>query len=109
VRLCDDQEIADLHLAFFNDPAPTDVITFPDGDISDGSGHLGDIVVSIETARRQGAEVGHSLAREVTFLAIHGLLHLCGYRDSTQALRGAMLARQEHLLHDAEERLGVRL
>ena len=40
---------------------------------------LGDVVISVETARRQAEERGHELARELTVLLVHGIVHLAGY------------------------------
>jgi probable rRNA maturation factor len=99
LRLSDDLAIAGMHGQFFDDPTPTDVITFPSGEMADDDGeYLGDVVVSVETAVVQAEEFGHSTEHEVAFLALHGLLHLCGYDDATQAQRDEMHRRQnEHL------------
>ncbi|MFM7312248.1 MAG: rRNA maturation RNase YbeY [Cyanobium sp.] len=59
---------------------------------------LGDIVISVETAARQAPEQGHSLERELLFLASHGLLHLLGWDHPDDARLAMMLARQEALL-----------
>lgn len=73
-------------------------------DDDDGAGwqdeplELGDIVISVPTAARQAGEHGHSLARELLFLASHGLLHLLGWDHPDEASLAAMLARQEALL-----------
>jgi probable rRNA maturation factor len=104
LRLATDETIAALHQAYFGDPTPTDVISFPSGDtLALEAGYLGDIVISVDTAAQQAADVGHSQDREVAFLALHGLLHLLGHDDRTDAERMGMLAWQEQLL-DAFER-----
>ncbi len=72
----------------------------------DGAGEpleLGDIVISVETAARQAGEHGYSLARELLFLASHGLLHLLGWDHPDEASLAAMLARQEALLADVSQ------
>lgn len=98
LRLSDDSAIADLHGRFFADPTPTDVITFPSGELPGDGAYLGDVVVSVETAAEQAADAGHSREREVAFLALHGLLHLCGYEDATSEQRDEMHRRQsQHL------------
>ena len=51
----------------------------------DGTLDLGDIAISVPQAARQARRQGHSLAREVAFLAAHGALHLVGYEDETPA------------------------
>ena len=109
VRLTDDLEIAALHARYFDDAAPTDVIKFPFDHADSGGGHLGDIIISVDTAGSQAVEFDHSLSREIAFLGIHGLLHLCGYEDVTVAQREAMLAQQERLLAMSEAMLRLRL
>ncbi len=93
VWLCTDDEIADLHARFMQIPGPTDVISFP-GD----AGYFGDVAVSFDTAAEQAVEAGHAVARELAYLALHGLLHLFGYDDLTTTERDAMLARQDAIM-----------
>jgi probable rRNA maturation factor len=108
LRITNDSEIARLHERFFGDAAATDVISFPSGEpLSEQFGYLGDIVVSLDAARRQAPEVGHGVERELAFLALHGLLHLIGYDDQTEPRRAMMLARQEELLASHERASGV--
>jgi probable rRNA maturation factor len=103
VRLTSDDEIARLHEMYFADPTPTDVISFPSGDdLSDAAGHLGDIVISLDTAAEQAHLGGHSREREVAFLALHGLLHVCGYTDASPEDRQRMLDLQTRLLDSYE-------
>ena len=59
---------------------------------------LGDIAISVETARRQAPLNGHDLLTEVLMLALHGTLHLMGYDDSTDAARAAMNGRAVSVL-----------
>lgn len=66
---------------------PTDVLSFPLMEQDDrgkffmpgGRAVLGDVIISVDTARRQAAERGHSLQREVQILLVHGVLHLLGH------------------------------
>ena len=103
IRVMNDAEIARLHLAYFHDPSATDVITFPSGDdFAPGEGHLGDVAVSVDTAKLQADDIGHSVEREVAYLGLHGLLHLLGHDDTTSAERDAMLALQAELLDGFE-------
>ncbi len=59
----------------------TDVLSFPDGDINPETNRrfMGDVLICRKVARRQAKEIGHSLADEITFLQVHGTLHLFGY------------------------------
>ena len=61
--------------------AATDVLSFPlfDGDGCLDDEEMGDIVISLERAKEQAEEYGHSLKREVAFLTAHSMLHLLGY------------------------------
>jgi probable rRNA maturation factor len=103
VRLTDDEGIADIHLEFFNDSTPTDVISFPSGESLEAeTGYLGDVVISVETAQANSHDAGHSPGREVAFLILHGILHLCGFDDSTPEERRLMLERQLQILEAYE-------
>jgi probable rRNA maturation factor len=73
---------------------------FDDDDITWPT-HLGDIAISRETAVRQAQQAGHSAAYEVAFLFVHGVLHLVGFDDHTDAGYQAMVAHQEAALAQA--------
>jgi probable rRNA maturation factor len=60
--------------------------------------YLGDIAISHETAARQAAQAGHSLGWECAYLLAHGVLHLVGYDDKSDAGYQAMVAQQEEIL-----------
>ena len=91
VSLVDDATIADIHQDFMKIPGPTDVITFPYGE-------LGEIFIGVETARRQAREFGRTLPQEISLYLIHGILHLAGYDDQTDDGASEMDALQEDLL-----------
>jgi rRNA maturation RNase YbeY len=95
-RFVDDAEIGRLHDAFMGDASPTDIITFP-YDPEDGE-RGGDIVISVDTAARNAAEHSWSTGDELRFLVLHGLLHVLGWDDASDAARDAMLARQHSLM-----------
>lgn len=87
-----DRAIRRLNRDYRGKDRATDVLSFPSGDeqdddfiheSADTTDHLGDIVISADTARRQADEAGHSFDREVSELIIHGTLHLCGYDHET--------------------------
>ena len=80
--LCDDLFIRNLNRDYRGKDKATDVLSFAmnEGEVVSGDRHLlGDIIISVETAIRQGRDLGHSPLEEVTSLAVHGLLHLLGY------------------------------
>lgn len=81
----------------------TDVLSFPLYDPEeDGQDEspilLGDVVISLPRALEQAEEYGHSVERELSFLWVHGLLHLAGYDHMEETERQAMRAREEALL-----------
>jgi len=63
--------------------------------------HLGDIALSRDAIAQQAVQAGHSPARELAYLLAHGVLHLVGYDDTTDAGYAAMIAHQEAILRDA--------
>jgi probable rRNA maturation factor len=82
-----DRAIAKVHRTFFNDPAPTDVITFPDGDILIGAGVVAD----------NAARFGSTPSEEAALCLIHGLLHLAGWDDQTARASKDMRRKQEQI------------
>ena len=79
----------------------TDVLTFPawEGEISlSADGYLGDIMICYDRATEQAKEYGHSLTRELSFLAVHGVLHLLGYDHMTEADERIMREKQTAIL-----------
>jgi probable rRNA maturation factor len=97
VWLISDRRISRLHLQFLGERGPTDVITF----------HDGEIFISVETARRNAREFGNSLMSEIKLDIVHGLLHLHGFDDSTQADLRRMKDTQEKILRNMGIRIGV--
>ncbi len=100
VALVDDAYIQVLNREYRGVDQPTDVLAFPlePEEHRDGEPALGDIVISIERARDQARQFKHPLRREVALLAVHGLLHLLGYEDETEAGASAMWSKQKELL-----------
>ena len=93
--------IQKLNREFRNVDAVTDVLTFPawEGEISlSADGYLGDIMICYERAKEQAASYGHSLKRELSFLAVHGVLHLLGYDHMTEADERVMCEKQTAIL-----------
>ena len=109
ITLTDDAGIHELNERFRGVDAPTDVLSFPLTDFEGGEEPptdepeiaLGDIVISLERARAQAAEFGHSFDREIAFLTVHSMLHLLGYDhvDSEEDDR-EMRARQSAILEN---------
>ena len=107
VALVDDAYIRVLNREYRGGDYATDVLAFPMDGAGPASpalgdpvsrGVLGDIVISIQRAREQARQFKEPLRREVALLAIHGLLHLLGYDDETEAAASVMWSRQKELL-----------
>ena len=110
VTLTDNASIHELNRKYRGMDRPTDVLSFAlreseEPDISGGAeaDALGDIIISVERAQEQAAEYGHSLRREVAFLAVHGMLHLLGYDHMEDAQREEMEKEQRFVM----EQLGI--
>ena len=80
VVLCDDAYIRGLNRQWRSKDAATDVLSFPQ---QAENGILGDLVLSLDTAKRQADERQHDLRTEIRILMLHGLLHLLGYDHET--------------------------
>lgn len=87
VSLINDETIAQVHGEFMDDPTPTDVITFPHGEI----------LVSVETAARQGSEFGKDERGETLMYVVHGFMHLAGFDDLTPDEAAIMAGEQERV------------
>ena len=100
VTIVDNEEIRKINNKFRNIDRATDVLSFPLIDFdnedlpNDGSKiYLGDIIISIERAKEQANEYGHSLDREVGFLTAHSMLHLLGYDHMVPEEEKVMLCK----------------
>jgi probable rRNA maturation factor len=89
-----DRRIRRLNRTWRGMDKTTDVLSFPAGDDPGPARHLGDLVISRETAARQARNEGHSLATELRVLALHGLLHLLGYDHERDSGRMARIERR---------------
>ena len=111
VTFVDNKFIHQLNREYRNVDRPTDVISFAflDGDEQrdeklhgKGPVPLGDIYISVEKAKEQAEEYGHPLERELSFLFVHGLLHLLGYDHMTKEDEAVMFKLQDEILPPKE-------
>lgn len=104
IIITDNTFIHKLNKEYRNVDRPTDVISFALEDNKDFINGdirlLGDIYISIDKAKEQAIEYGHSLLRELSFLSIHGLLHLLGYDHMKKEDEEVMFKKQEDLLNE---------
>lgn len=115
VTFTDNEGIRELNRKFRNIDRPTDVLSFPLFDYTGESeeppvdkfvGMLGDIVISLEQAKKQAEEFGHSFEREAAFLTVHSMLHLLGYDHEAGGDEEADMRRRQREILD---RMGLSL
>ena len=117
ITLVDDAAIHELNRTYRGSDRPTDVLSIaldegeeePEVDDDEIEHLLGDVIISAPTAVRQGEEYGHGLEREMTYLAVHGMLHLLGYDHMEEKDKLIMRKREEEVLRRldlAEENFG---
>ncbi|MEK5441790.1 rRNA maturation RNase YbeY [Fredinandcohnia sp. FSL W7-1320] len=107
VTFVDNERIKEINREYRDKDQPTDVISFAMEEMGEGEiaivGEdipkvLGDIIISIPRAKEQAEDYGHSFARELGFLAVHGFLHLLGYDHITKQDEEKMFSRQKEIL-----------
>ena len=107
VSLVDDETIHQINRDYRNVDRVTDVISFAFNDDKDPDDQinslevqkmLGEILICLPQAKRQAAEIGNTLERELSFLFTHGLLHLLGYDHMTPEDEAIMFPLQEKIL-----------
>lgn len=105
VIIVDNEYIHKLNKEYRKIDRPTDVITFALEDYEDIKYEdfrlLGDIYISLDKAKSQAIEYGHSFKREICFLAVHGFLHLLGYDHMEKEEEKIMFGKQELILNEA--------
>ena len=95
LALVDKEKIKELNQKYRDKSEITDVLSFP----LEEEDYLGDIAISLEIAKKQAEEYGHSLTRELGFLFLHGLLHLLGYEHYKPEAKKIMRAKEELILN----------
>ena len=98
--LTDDQQLTELNRQYMGLDEPTDVLSFPAGEVDPDTQafYLGDVALSLPRARSQAEAGGNSLQAELQLLVVHGVLHLLGYDHADEAQQAAMWAVQSQVL-----------
>lgn len=107
LTLVDDPRIHELNREYRGVDRPTDVLSFAlqeeaedEPEIMDFEDEiLGDIIISVERARAQAEEYGHSFERELVYLAVHGTLHLLGYNHEVEEEKVEMRRQEETVMN----------
>ncbi|MGT2846288.1 rRNA maturation RNase YbeY [Streptococcus massiliensis] len=118
ITFVDNERIHQVNLAYRDMDKPTDVvsleykpegeITFDEEDLADNpeladmledfDAYIGELYISVDKAREQAADYGHSFEREMGFLAVHGFLHINGYDHYSPEEEAEMFGLQEEIL-----------
>lgn len=114
ISFVSNEEMKELNNEYRGIDSETDVLSFPMMEFDDEEAEdeadedveyieeelaLGDIVVSMERAKEQAVEYGHSFERELAFLLVHGMLHLLGYDHENAEDERVMVNKQEEVLN----------
>ena len=104
VVIVDNERIREINRDYRDKDAVTDVISFAFEEVNDVEyddvRFLGEIYISYERCEEQAKEYGHSVRREFSYLAVHGLLHLLGYDHMNEEDKKVMRALEEEILNE---------
>ncbi|MBU2698259.1 rRNA maturation RNase YbeY [Pimelobacter sp. 30-1] len=105
IKAVDEDTIAELNEKWMDKEGPTDVLAFPMDELRPGlvneepeEGVLGDLVLCVSVAERQGETAGHGTLAELELLTTHGILHLLGYDHAEPEEHKVMFGLQDQLL-----------
>lgn len=109
IHFIGEKRIRELHAKFFSDPSLTDCITFPI-DTHAPIEVLGEIFVCPSQAKKRYLHYQTTLEEEITLYVVHGILHLLGWKDSSEKQRRAMRKKEKMCMHFLKaQKLGIRL
>ena len=104
IVIVDNKRIQEINREYRGKDAVTDVISFAFEEVNDVEyddvRFLGEIYISYERCKEQAKDFGHSVRREFSYLAVHGLLHLLGYDHIKEEDKKVMRALEEEILNE---------
>ena len=104
ITIVDNDRIREINREYRGKDSVTDVISFAFEEVNDVNYNdirfLGEIYISYERAKEQAKEYGHSVRREFSYLAVHGLLHLLGYDHMNEEDKKVMRSLEEEILNE---------
>jgi len=104
IVIVDNKKIREINKEYRGKDAVTDVISFAFEEVNDveydNVRFLGEIYISYERCKEQAFDFGHSIRREFSYLAVHGLLHLLGYDHIKEEDKKVMRALEEEILNE---------
>lgn len=99
IIFCSDEHILQINRQYLQHDYYTDIITFDD---TENKVINGDMFISVETVKANAEEYDQPFNRELCRVMVHGVLHLCGYKDATAQQQKAMRAAEDRYLGDAD-------
>lgn len=104
VVLTGDEKLRELNAQYLGIDSPTDVLSFPSGEVDPDTQelYLGDVIISLPRAALQAAAGGHAVEDELALLVVHGMLHLLGHDHADADEKALMWSKQAEIL----DRLG---
>jgi len=93
---CTDDFLYDINLKFLDHDTLTDIISF---DYSVGKELHGEIYISTDRVKENAEDLGNTFKDELDRVIIHGILHLCGYKDRSEADQDQMRAKEDYYLN----------
>lgn len=107
VVLTGDEQLRELNAQYLGIDSPTDVLSFPSGEVDPDTQelYLGDVIISLPRAALQAAAGGHAVEDELALLVVHGMLHLLGHDHADADEKALMWSKQAEIL----DRLGCRI
>ncbi len=103
IIFCSDDHLLGINRRFLNHDYFTDIITF---DYSTEETLSGDLFISVDTVRANAKELGIPFPEEMNRVVIHGILHLCGYKDKTTEEAATMRMKENHYLSVLKNEFG---
>ena len=94
-NFCNDSELLKVNKEFLNHDTLTDIITF---DYSDPTGLCGEVLISAERVKENSVKFSQSFDAELKRVMVHGVLHLCGFKDKTNADKLMMTTKEDFYL-----------
>lgn len=104
-----DEEIQRLNKEYLDTGSPTDVLSFPAGEVDPETErpYLGDVIISLPRAREQALTRGCAVEDEICLLVVHGVLHLLGYDHADEGEKNRMWKVQAEILNQLGSALDV--
>ena len=94
-NFCNDSDLLKVNKEFLNHDTLTDIITF---DYSDPTGLCGEVLISTERVKENSVKFSQSFDAELKRVMVHGVLHLCGFKDKTNADKLMMTTKEDFYL-----------